>query len=267
MPTLNVPNAVLFYETFGNGPVLLMIIGAQGTGDAFHDAASFLAQNYTAVCWDRRGYSKSLLRGSQDFANRLSTDVDDAHFLIQHLSAEPVLVFGTSSGAIVAQNLLIRHPESVRFVKVHEPPSLSILPDEVRLMATGPMQHVYDTYRANGPSAGMEVFLGGLAEGSDGPLMRHSMDVTRGDEIRANVLYWFEFELRQYTSSPLDMTRLAAEKNNSYLWRVSSLEMEAASDLLPALRRCWEKMSVECLEPMFLTTRRQRNSPLRCIIY
>lgn len=46
--------------------------------------------------------------------------------------------------------------------------------------------------------------------------MRQSIDVTRGDEFRANVLHWFEFEfefeLRQYTSSALDTTHLVAEK-------------------------------------------------------
>lgn len=213
MPTLQVPNAELFYETSGRGPILLLIIGANGTGSVFREAAVFLARNYTVICWDRRGYSKSLLLGPQDFANRLSTDADDARLLIQHLSDEPVLVFGTSSGAIVAQNLLIRHPESVKTVVIHEPPSLSVLPEVVRPMATGLIQQVYDTYRASGPSAGMQVFLNGLSEGEDGPHMRHSMDITRGDEIRANVLYWFEFELRQYTSSPLDVTRLIAEKD------------------------------------------------------
>lgn len=49
MPTLNVPNAQLFYKTFGSGLVLLIIIGAQSTGHDFHDAASLLAQNYTVV--------------------------------------------------------------------------------------------------------------------------------------------------------------------------------------------------------------------------
>lgn len=50
------------------------------------------------------------------------------------------------------------------------------------------MQHVYDTYRSNDPSAAVEIILGGLAEGRDGPLTRHSMDITRGDKLPANVL-------------------------------------------------------------------------------
>lgn len=104
-----------------------------------------------------------MLRGPQDIANRLATDAEDAHPLIQRLSAEPVLIIGTSSGAIVAQNLLTRHSKSVKIVVVHEPPSLSVLPDGARPMATGLIQHVSDMYRARGPSAGMEVFLGGLS--------------------------------------------------------------------------------------------------------
>lgn len=54
----------------------------------------------------------------------------------------------------------------------------------------------------------MQVFTSGISEGGDGAMMRHCMDVTRGDEIRANALFWFEFELRQYTSAPLDLAKL-----------------------------------------------------------
>lgn len=60
MPELNVPGAILHYETLGSdGPLHLLIPGAQGTGSIFHASAQFLAADFTVVCWDRRGYSKS----------------------------------------------------------------------------------------------------------------------------------------------------------------------------------------------------------------
>lgn len=139
MPSLQVPGASLNYQTFGNGLLLLLISGADGRGAGFHEAAKHLAAEFTVVCWDRRGFSNSILQGTQDFAERLSTDADDAYALIKLLSpvTSTAKVYGNSSGAIVAQRLLERHPESVERLVSHEPPSLSILPEEIRVQAMG----------------------------------------------------------------------------------------------------------------------------------
>ncbi|OBT98456.1 hypothetical protein VE01_03020 [Pseudogymnoascus verrucosus] len=212
MPDLHVNGAKLYYETFGSGPLLLLIPGADGRGAVFHDTAKYLSIHFTVACWDRRGFSQSLLIGAQDFADRLSVDADDACALIQHLSDQPAFVFGTSSGAIVAMQLLIRHPECVRALVAHEPPAFALLPEEYRAKAAGLVEHIYSLYRAKGVQAAMEVFSGGLSAGEDGVRMRYCMDTTRGDEIRANSMYWFEFELRQYTSAALDVEVIVAEK-------------------------------------------------------
>lgn len=71
MPFLNLSNAKLHYDTFGNGPLLLCIPGADGRGAVFHDAARHLSRSFTVVCYDRRGYSQSQHIGAQDFKNRL----------------------------------------------------------------------------------------------------------------------------------------------------------------------------------------------------
>lgn len=217
MPLIEVPGATIHYETFGSGPLLLLIPGADGRGSIFYNVAKLLAPCFTVICWDRRGYSKSFLKGPQDFSNRLSTDADDAHLLIQYLSNDPATIFGTSSGAIVGQRLFERHPGSVKKLLAHEPPALSILPKEFRTKGTGLIQHVYDTYRAHGTAAAMDVFTSGLSEGGDGAVMRSCMDATRGDEIRANSMFWFEFELRQYTSAPVNFKILEAEKEKVVL--------------------------------------------------
>jgi pimeloyl-ACP methyl ester carboxylesterase len=212
MPFLDLPNAKLHYDTFGNGPLLLCIPGADGRGAVFHDAARHLSRSFTVVCYDRRGYSQSQHIGAQDFKNRLSTDADDASALIAHLSTEAVAVFGTSSGAIVATQLLIQHPNRVHTLIAHEPPAFALLPEQSRAQAAGLIEYIYSTYREQGIQAAMEVFSGGLSAGEEGAKMRFCMDPTRGDEIRANSMYWFEFELRQYTSALLDLEDMKAKK-------------------------------------------------------
>ncbi|MHB8599982.1 MAG: alpha/beta fold hydrolase [Ktedonobacteraceae bacterium] len=71
---------------------------------------------YQVVTYDRRGFSRSHLEGSQDYDHRLSADTDDVRRLIEHLTDKPATVFGNSSGAIVALEVLIHAPDQVQTV-------------------------------------------------------------------------------------------------------------------------------------------------------
>lgn len=218
MPNVAVSGASIHYETFGTGPLLLLIPGADGRGGIFHTVAKHLSSRYTVICWDRRGYSKSLFNGPQDFPNRLAIDADDAYCLIRHLSLKKglekpnALVFGTSSGAVVAQRLLSMHPECVKTLISHEPACSQVLRAEYAAKAFELISHIYDIYRTNGPVAAMDVFTRGLSEGEDGPMMRECMNPARSDEIRANSLFWFEFELRQYPLSEVDVESIVSNR-------------------------------------------------------
>jgi hypothetical protein len=99
----------------------------------------------------------------------------------------------------------------------HEPPAFAVLPEEFQQQATGLMNHIYSTYKAHGPDEAMEVFASGISEGPDAEMMRHCMDAKRSDEIRANCLFWFEFELRQYTSATVDIEGLLRAKEKLIL--------------------------------------------------
>jgi pimeloyl-ACP methyl ester carboxylesterase len=212
MPTLEVSGAKLHYETFGNGPILLMIHGGNGEESIFHTIAKILKAHYTVVCYERRGWSQSIHVGKQDFANRLSIDADDARKLISHLSTGPAAVFGSSSGAIVGQELLIRHSESVKILIAHEPPSFSVLSQEYQDQGNGLTKHVYETYRAHGIEEAISVFTSGLSKGDDAATMTQGMSPAKGDELRANLMFWFEFEIQQYPASELDLDKLRVQK-------------------------------------------------------
>ncbi|KAJ9503871.1 hypothetical protein H2202_001010 [Exophiala xenobiotica] len=96
---LNVTNATLYYETVscGQGPVVLLISGANGDAFIWEPMAFYLAQNYTVALYDRRGFSRSNITGTQDYAHRLATDADDAAALIKHLAkGGPAYALGTS---------------------------------------------------------------------------------------------------------------------------------------------------------------------------
>ena len=164
MPILSVPGASLFYSTAGSGPLLLLIVGGSGSGQVYTRVVQPLAAHYTVVTYDRRGFSQSALHGTQDYSQRLERDADDAAALIKQLQgdgAEPACVFGSSSGAIIAQTLLTRHHSTLKIRKVvsHEPPLLSVLPDAEDCIAE--TRGFYDIYRAQGPEPAMEKFMQG----------------------------------------------------------------------------------------------------------
>lgn len=234
MPELTVPGAVLHYEQFGEGkPLLLFIPGADGRGSVFHPTAEILSTFFTVICWDRRGYSKSVLVGSQEFSQRLQTDADDAAKLIDRLSPDgKAVVYGTSSGAIVALKLLASHPSCLHKLIAHEPPAFSILPAEFKSQATDLINRIYEVYRAQGTEAAMVEFTSRLSSSAEVETMRRCMDGRRGHEIRANSLFWFEFELRQYTTAPLDLKSI--DVSGSKLTLVAGVESGDGPGVGPA---------------------------------
>ena len=57
--TVQVPGGSIYYRTCGTGPALLLMGGGPANADTLSSFASRLAQDYTVVSYDRRGYSRS----------------------------------------------------------------------------------------------------------------------------------------------------------------------------------------------------------------
>jgi surfactin synthase thioesterase subunit len=77
-----------------------------GTGESFRPLVPYLRSHDQVVIYNRRGFSRSTLDGPQDDAHRLTTDADDVRRLIEHRTSQPTLVFGSSSEALVALEVL-----------------------------------------------------------------------------------------------------------------------------------------------------------------
>src|SRR5260370_5703253 len=135
MRTLKVPGAQLSYEVSGSGSLLILTRGGSGSGESSRPLAHHLISQYQVVTYDRRGFSRSHLDGPADDAQRLATDADDVRRLIEHLTDQPAIVFGSSSGAIVAHEVLIHSPERVQTVVACEPPAVLLLPNAASWLA------------------------------------------------------------------------------------------------------------------------------------
>jgi alpha/beta hydrolase fold len=138
--SLDVPGARLCYEVQGSGPVLMLI--GHPTGSAgFAPIASLLADDYTVVTYDPRGFDRSPIQDrDQDAEPELLAD--DAWRVLDVLGAGPAQVFGSSGGAVTGL--------------AHEPPLALLLPDAEEARAG--MQEIYDTYRREGIGAAWQRF-------------------------------------------------------------------------------------------------------------
>ena len=124
--TLRVPGAGLYYQTRGTGPVLLLLPGGAGDADNPADLAEQLADRFTVLSYDRRGLSRSTIDDPTEPIT-LRTHAEDAHHLLAALGTEPAFVVGSSIGALIGLDLATRHPEQVRTLFAHEPPSARLL--------------------------------------------------------------------------------------------------------------------------------------------
>ena len=156
--TLEVPGAVLTYDVRRNDssdePVLVLIgspMGAAGFGTL---AGHF--PDRTVVTYDPRGVERS--RRTDGAATTTPEEhADDVSRLIGELDAGPVDLFASSGGAVNALALVARHPEQVRTLIAHEPPTAGLVPD--REFALAACQDIHETYQRDGMGPAMAKFI------------------------------------------------------------------------------------------------------------
>jgi len=155
---LDVTGAALTYDVrrgdASEAPVLLLIgspMGAAGFGTL---AGHFTDR--TVVTYDPRGVERS---ERTDGATESTPDehADDLHRLISTLDAGPVDIFASSGGAVNALALVARHPEQVRTLVAHEPPTAQVLPDREAALAAS--RDVHETYQRSGLGPAMAKFI------------------------------------------------------------------------------------------------------------
>lgn len=118
--TIRVNGAELYHEIRGSGPPLVFIQGMTGDGGAFHQVAERLADGCTVVTYHRRGNSLSPPPSDWN-TTTIDEQADDAAALLRALDLAPATVFGTSMGAAILLNLMLRHPDTLRGAILHEP--------------------------------------------------------------------------------------------------------------------------------------------------
>jgi pimeloyl-ACP methyl ester carboxylesterase len=152
--SVHTENADIAYDRIGDGPVLLMVTGAGGTGDVYRKAALRLSDRYSVITYDRRGNGRSTADRTRTMD--IAQQARDALEIIRAADVDKAYVFGNSGGANIALKLTEAHPEVVAGLVAHEPPVVSILPDaDVWLKF---VDEITDTFHSKGPKRAMLRF-------------------------------------------------------------------------------------------------------------
>lgn len=161
--TLDAPGAVLYYDVrsveAGAHPVLLMI-GSPMDAAGFTTLAGHFTDR-TVVTYDPRSSGRSQ---RTDGALQTTPDehADDLHRVISALGSGAVDIFASSGGAVNALAFVAKHPEQVRMLVAHEPPSFVELPDGEAVLAV--CADIHGTYQRSGFGPAMAKFIAVVSE-------------------------------------------------------------------------------------------------------
>jgi pimeloyl-ACP methyl ester carboxylesterase len=154
--TLEVPGATLTYDIRGDlrSGIPLLLVGSPMDAGGFAELATHFADR-PVVTYDPRG----VMRSPRDTPGLSTPELhaDDLHRLIDALGVGPVDLLGSSGGAVNGLALVAAHPEQVRTLVAHEPPTCPLLPDYPIVRAV--VDDIDATYQRSGMGPAMAKFI------------------------------------------------------------------------------------------------------------
>jgi 3-oxoadipate enol-lactonase len=115
MPSIDLTNGELYYESKGSGMPLLLLHAGIADSRMWDEQIQFFAGDFHVVRCDLRGYGNSQLPDGQ-FAYH-----DDILALAQALDLPPAWIVGASFGGLVAVDFCLSYPERVRGLVLASP--------------------------------------------------------------------------------------------------------------------------------------------------
>src|SRR6201991_2942338 len=101
----------LYWESTGDGPPVLLVMGLGLSGGAWWRTVETLSRRFRVITFDNRGVGRS--RGLTP-AYTTEALADDAVAVLDALEVDQANVYGLSLGGMVAQQIALRHPRRVR---------------------------------------------------------------------------------------------------------------------------------------------------------
>ena len=113
MPHFTRAGVKLYYETHGQGPVILLSHGYSATSQMWRGQIAALSVKNKLVTWDMRGHGQSDYPEAQSEYSEEAT-VADMAALLDHVGATSAIVGGLSLGGYMSLAFHLKHPDRVR---------------------------------------------------------------------------------------------------------------------------------------------------------
>lgn len=104
---VDVPGGKLWYETRGQGSILVFIHDGLLASETWDDQIPVFAKSFRTVCYDRRSYGRS------EPAKAPFSDVDDLAAIFETLKIPKAVLVGCSYGGSLAVDFALAHPDRV----------------------------------------------------------------------------------------------------------------------------------------------------------
>lgn len=186
------PETRLYSRCQGAGPSLLIIPGGPGDADAASGMFPYLEGRFRVITFDRRGQARSpIVDGGM--VEGVHTHSEDIHQMLAEITNEPVFVVGSSLGALIGMDLVLRYPEQVRVLVAHEPPSTDLLEEEEQAAAMFDRVDAERIFRDHGVMAALAKFIEFTGVRRDG----REEDAPRfqpSAATKANAEFFFDFD-------------------------------------------------------------------------
>lgn len=110
MPKAAVDGIQIYYETYGNGPPLLLVPGLGGVGSYWTPQIKSFAERFTVIVHDHRGTGQST---RSDITYSIDQMTRDLLGLMDALDIEKAHLVGHSTGGAIGQTMAIEHPDRI----------------------------------------------------------------------------------------------------------------------------------------------------------
>jgi len=111
MPKARVNGVRIYYEVYGQGAPILLIMGLGGSSLAWQSQIPTFSQHLRVIAYDNRDAGRS---DKVEAEYSMADMADDAAALLDHLEIDSAHVYGVSMGGMIAQELALRHPGRAR---------------------------------------------------------------------------------------------------------------------------------------------------------
>jgi 3-oxoadipate enol-lactonase len=174
-----VNGADIYYEERGTGPAVLFIHGMCGNANVWDDQVTRLGDDVHCVAYDRRGHTRSSLGEIERRTVQLHGD--DTAALIRALDLAPCLLVGSSGGARVGVDVVLRYPDLLSGAVLSEPPLFELDPAAATVFQAelGPI--LQRALEAGGPRSAVDAFFENVCPG-----LWRSINDQRREIYRAN---------------------------------------------------------------------------------